>query len=99
MKLGHPERRNAIRYPIEAKVLVHKSQGQSVPAMAGDISGAGMLLHLEQSSGFTPDEVVTVEIELPDHPDKPLSSWGIASVVRIVGNDVALRVCAGTFAA
>ncbi len=99
MKLGYPERRHAIRYPMEAKVVVHKSQGERVTANARDISGAGMLLHLEQSAAFTLDEVVTVEIELPDHPDKPLSAWGIASVVRIVDNDVALHVCAGTFTA
>ena len=98
MKLDHAERRNAPRYPIEATVVVCKSKGERVTARAGNISSSGMLLHTDQSSSFTLDEVVTVDVELPDHPDKPLSAWGIASVVRIGENDVALRVCAGTFA-
>ena len=92
------ERRIEARYPIEAKVIVHKNNGETIPATAANISGGGMWLHVEQPSGLSLGEAVTVEVELPDDPDKPFASWGLAKVIRFSGSHFGIQLSAATFA-
>jgi c-di-GMP-binding flagellar brake protein YcgR len=91
------ERRLEARYPIEAKVIVHRNSGESISATATNISGGGMLLHVEQPSGLRIGDPVTVDVELPDDPDKPFASWGIGKVVRLTGGHFGIQLKAGTF--
>ena len=91
------ERRLEARYPIEAKVIVHKNNGETISAIAANISGGGMLLHVEQPSGLRIGDPVTVDVELPDDPDKPFASWGLARVVRFTGSYFGIQLSAGTF--
>jgi hypothetical protein len=93
-----PERRTALRYPVEAKVTVHKDGGGSIAAMASNISSAGMLLRVERPSDVREGERVTVEVELPADPGAPFSLWGAATVVRIDASMCAVHLGAGTFA-
>ena len=97
--MGHEptERRLEARYPVEAKVIVRKSSGETLSATAANISGGGMFLHVEQPSALRIGDRVTVEVELPDDPDKPFASWGIAKVVRITGSHYGIQLSAGTF--
>jgi hypothetical protein len=97
MKNTGSERRKEPRYPIEARVLVHKNSGQTIPATAANISGNGMLLHVDEPSQFRILEELSVEIELPDDPCKPFSAWGIAKVVRINGRHFGIELRGGTF--
>ena len=60
------ERRGERRYPIETKVAVHRSSGETIAATAVNFSCAGMLLHLSIPAEFRVDEVMTVEIGLPE---------------------------------
>jgi hypothetical protein len=91
------ERRKETRYPVEARVTVHKRGGGTVSAIAANISSAGMLLHVEQPLDFCEGEAVTVEVELPDNPGAPFSAWGLATVARIDRSMFAVRLQAGTF--
>lgn len=97
--MGHEptERRAEARYPIEVKVIVHKNSGETISATAANISGGGMLLHVEQPSGLHIGDPVTVDVELPGDPDKPFASWGIAKVVRFTGSYFGIQLSAGTF--
>jgi hypothetical protein len=97
MEQSHTERRKEERYPITAKVMVQKSNGERVPAMAANISSAGMLLRVDQPSFLRVGEEVSVEVELPDEPSQPFSVWGIARVVRIEGGDFGIHLQAGAF--
>ena len=96
METEHGDRRRATRYPIEAKVMV-KHSGESIPATAANISAAGMLLHVEQPSRFSVDDEVTVDVELPENLPEPLSTWGVARIVRIDGHHFGIHLSAGTF--
>jgi c-di-GMP-binding flagellar brake protein YcgR len=91
------ERRTELRYPIEAQVIIHKQNGETISATAANISGGGMLLHVEELSRLSVGEAVTVEVELPDEPDKPFASWGIAKVVRFNGSHFGVQLSAGTY--
>jgi hypothetical protein len=91
------ERRRAERYPIEAHVTVRKQSGETIPATAANISSSGMLLRLAQPFPLRLGDEVTVEVALPDHPDKPLSAWGLGTVVRLDGLSSAVHLCAGSF--
>ena len=91
------ERRLEARYPIEAKVIVHKNSGEAIHASAANISGGGMFLHVEQPSSLCIGDPVTVDVELPDDPDKPFVSWGLARVVRFTGSHFGIQLSAGTF--
>lgn len=97
MEYEHTERRREARYPIEATVIVHKSGGATIRATAVDVSSGGMLLHVEQPSDFSVDEVVTVELELPDDPGKPFAAWGVGRVVRTDGCRCGVELRAGVF--
>lgn len=98
MAYEQPERRREPRYPVEAKVIVHRDGGGSLAAMAANISSAGMLLRVERPSDFHQGEQVTVEVELPANPGPPFSAWGAATVVRVDGSMFAVHLEAGTFA-
>ena len=91
------ERRLEARYPIEAKVTVHKNSGETISATAANISGGGMFLHVEQPSGLRIGDPVTVDVELPDNPDKPFAAWGLGKVVRFTGSYFGIQLSAGTF--
>jgi hypothetical protein len=91
------DRRKETRYPIQAGAIVHTGSGKTISATATNISSFGMLLRIEQPSSLTLDEQVTVEIELPDHPDKPFSAWGVARVARIDGAYFGIQLAGGTF--
>jgi len=91
------DRRRAIRYPIEAQVTIHTKNGQAVTAKAINISSSGMLLQLSQPFPLSPGDEVTVEVDLPDEPDKALASWGLATVVRLDGLHSAVHLSAGHF--
>jgi c-di-GMP-binding flagellar brake protein YcgR len=92
------ERRVEARSPIEAKVIVRKSSGETIAATSVNISGGGMLLHVEDLSSLTIGEIVTVSVELPDDPDRPFASWGLAKVVRFNRGLFGVQLYAGTFA-
>jgi hypothetical protein len=98
MALEQSERRREPRYPVEAKVTVHKDGGGSIGAMASNISSAGMLLRVERPSDLREGERVTVDVELPAKPGAPFSAWGAATVVRVDGGIFAVHLEAGTFA-
>ena len=91
------ERRMEARYPIEAKVIVHKNNGEAIHATAANISGGGMFLHVEQPSGLCMGDPVTVDVELPDDSDKAFAAWGLARVVRLTGSHFGIQLSAGTF--
>jgi hypothetical protein len=91
------DRRKETRFPIQADAIVHTSSGKTIPATATNISSFGMLLHIEAPSILILDEQVTVEIELPDEPDKPFSSWGVARVARVDGDHFGVQLYGGTF--
>jgi len=91
------ERRRAIRYPIEAQVKIHTTCGQCLSATAVNISSSGMLLQMLQPFPFNLGDQVTVEVDLPDHADKALSAWGLATVVRLDGLRSAVQLSGGHF--
>ena len=91
------DRRTETRYPVEAKVIVHRNGGETICATAANISGGGMLLRVDQPSGLRVGDRVTVDVELPD-PTKPFVAWGLAKVVRFTGSHFGIQLDAGTFA-
>jgi len=91
------ERRRETRYPAQAKVIVHRESGDSIEATAANLSSGGMLLHVEPPAELSLGEAVTVDVELPDEPDKPFTAWGLAKIVRSDGCYFGLLLCAGTF--
>jgi c-di-GMP-binding flagellar brake protein YcgR len=91
------ERRKETRYPVEAKVVVRKTNGETVSATAVNISSSGMRLCLEQPCPLALDEEVTVDVELPEHPDKPFSAWGLGRVAYIGQGGAGIQLYGGQF--
>lgn len=92
------ERRREPRYPIQARVMVKKNNGQMIPATAINISSSGMRLHIEQQPcPLDQDEDVMIEVELPEFPDKPFSSWGVGRVAYIGAGGAGIQLHAGHF--
>jgi len=92
------ERRKEARYPAKAKVLVRKVNGETVHATAVEISSSGMrLLCLDPSCPLASGEEVTVDVELPERPDKPFSAWGSGKVAYIDGGGTGIQLCGGHF--
>src|SRR5271168_5243810 len=83
MESNDNNRRNAERYQINTPVIIRRVCGDSVSALAIDISSSGMLVRLDPPIPFELGESVTVEVELAQHTDKPFSPWGIGRVVRV----------------
>ncbi|HTR39472.1 MAG TPA: PilZ domain-containing protein [Bryobacteraceae bacterium] len=92
------DRRKEPRYPLSAQVLLRKENGESVYATAIDISSSGMRLQIDGPASLELNEVVTVELELPDQPEKPFSSWGIGRVAHLDSTRMGVELSAGRFA-
>jgi c-di-GMP-binding flagellar brake protein YcgR len=97
MENERPERRSEARYPIEARVIIHRNGGEGISAMAVNISGGGMLLLVEEAAALREGDRVTIEVELADHPGMPFSAWGVGRVVRADGCGYAVQLQGGTF--
>ena len=97
MQYTDVERRRAPRYPLEARVVLHREGAEPVYGQAVNISSSGMLVHLAAPVAFAPGDAVTVELELPPNFDKPFSRWGIGSVVRVDEQQSAIELRAGSF--
>jgi c-di-GMP-binding flagellar brake protein YcgR len=97
MKYVHADRRAEVRWPVEARAIIHKNNGESIPAVGANISAAGMLLRVEQASKFSVDEAVTVEVELKEEPDRPFCEWGLARIAFIDGDRLGIELSAGIF--
>jgi c-di-GMP-binding flagellar brake protein YcgR len=97
MKHNSSERRKEPRYPVEANVIVQKKNGERIRATAVDISSSGIRLRLGQPCPLDQDEEVTLEVELPEHPDKPFSSWGLGRVVYRNDGGIGIQLYGGHF--
>ena len=97
MESDNLERRSAPRYPIPARVVVHRESGAPIPATAVNISSSGMLVCPDQPTPLAIGEAVTVEVELTSHCEKALSAWGIGRVVRVDSGCTAVQLHAGSF--
>lgn len=92
------DRRRETRYPIEAKVIVRRQNGEAIAAMARNISASGMRLHFDQEDrSLAFDEEVTVEVELQGHPDKAFSAWGLGRVAHLDRTGAGVQLYAGHF--
>lgn len=76
---------------------MQKANGETFPATAMDISSSGMLLHVGLPCPLDLGEEVNIEVDLPDSPDKALSVWGLAKVVRLDAAHSAVQLRAGSF--
>lgn len=93
------DRRKEIRYPLEAKVIVRTKNGEAIPATAVDISSSGMRLRFGEPCPLARGEEITVEVELPDYPDKSFSSWGVGRIAHVIGNAAGVQLLGGQFEA
>jgi hypothetical protein len=92
------ERRKETRYPVEAKVLVRKTNGETVHATAMNISSSGMRLLCPNGSGsLTPGEEVTIEVELPERTGQAFSAWGFGRVAHIDAGGAGIQLYGGHF--
>lgn len=82
---------------MKTRVSIRKASGETIFATAVNISSSGMLLHLEPASPLQLGEEVTVEVALAEEPEQPLSTWGLATVVRLDGLQSAIQLSAGSF--
>ncbi len=90
------ERRRAPRYGMEARVTIHKASGEIVSATSVNISSSGVLLKVSPD-GFKIGEEVTIELDLPNEPEKALAVWGVGRVVRVDSEGSAIQLDAGSF--
>jgi len=87
----------ASRYPIEAQVSVRSGTGEVFDALSVNISSSGILLNLSRPVHFDVGEELTLELDLPSDPGKPLSIWGYGKVVRVDEENFAVQLSAGSF--
>lgn len=91
------DRRKEIRYPLEAQVIVRTRSGEAIHARAVDISSSGMRLYFAEPCRLPRGEEITVEVELPEYPDKPFSSWGVGRIAYVDGNGAGIQLLGGKF--
>ncbi len=92
------ERRQAERYRIDAKVIVRHGRGERIPGVVVDISSSGLAVRLGRPYPFKVGDMLTVEVEFSGHGEKPIPHWGVARVVRLDGDRIAMSLAAASFA-
>lgn len=91
------DRRKETRYPLEAKVTVRNKNGDAIHATALDISSSGMRLRFGQPCALARGEEITVEVELPEYPDKSFSAWGVGRIAYIDERGAGIQLLGGQF--
>ena len=91
------DRRRAIRYPVEARVILKRRSGECVHAIATDISSSGMRLRFDAPCDLKYDDEVVVEVELPECPDRAFSSWGLGRVAHLGNGTAGIQLFGGEF--
>ncbi len=91
------ERRKETRYPVQAKAIVQKKNGETILATAVNVSSSGMLLRFDQPCPLCLDEEVTVDVELREKRDQPFSAWGFGRVAHIDANGAGIQLHGGQF--
>ncbi len=91
------ERRKETRYPVQAKAIVQKKNGETIVATAVDISSSGMRLRFDRRCPLQVDEEVTVDVELRERPNQPFSAWGLGRVAYINERGVGIQLLGGQF--
>jgi c-di-GMP-binding flagellar brake protein YcgR len=91
------ERRREVRYPVEAPVTVRRNNGESMDAIAVDISSSGMRLRLGERCPLQIGEEITIEIQILNQPDQSFFSWGVGRVAHIDGGDAGIQLSGGQF--
>jgi hypothetical protein len=74
-----------------------KDGGQAIAATAVDIGSSGMRLITGQPCSLDIEDEVSVEIELPELPDKPFSTWGIGRVAYKNERGIGIQLHGGKF--
>ena len=91
------DRRKEVRYPVQAQVIVRTKDGAAVHATALDISSSGMRLRFAGLCPLARGEEITVEVELPEWPDKSFSAWGVGRIAYVDGNGAGIQLLGGQF--
>ena len=91
------DRRKEIRYPLEAQVIVRTHNGTAIHATAVDISSSGMRLRFSEPSPLRQGEEITVEVALPDYPDKSFSAWGVGRIAYVDDRGAGIQLLGGQF--
>ncbi|MGB6947324.1 MAG: PilZ domain-containing protein [Bryobacteraceae bacterium] len=91
------DRRKEARYPVKAKVIVQKKNGETILATAVNISSSGMRLRFDQPCPLSPGEEVTVDVELRERLDKPFSAWGFGRVAHVDAEGAGIELQGGQF--
>jgi hypothetical protein len=91
------DRRKEVRYPLEAQVIVRAAGGRAIHATAVDISSSGMRLRFPEPCALVEGEEITVEVELPEHPDKSFSAWGVGRIAYIDAQGAGIQLLGGEF--
>jgi hypothetical protein len=91
------ERRQAERYRINANVTVRHGHGERIAGVVVDISSSGVAVRLDRPYPFQVGDTLTVEVEFSGHADKPIPHWGVARVVRLDGDRIAMQLAAASF--
>jgi hypothetical protein len=91
------DRRKEIRYPLAAKVILRTKSGEVLEASAVDISSSGMRLRFGKPCPLTRGQEITVEVELPDYPDKSFSAWGVGRIAYVDSDGAGIQLLGGSF--
>jgi hypothetical protein len=91
MEAEHSEKRKEPRLAIHAETTILRGRdGQTASATTVDMSASGVLLHFKEPVHLAPGDRVTCDFIVSHDPDKPLPYWGMGSIVRVNGCDVAI---------
>jgi len=92
------ERRKTQRYPLEAPVKLRRKNGEAIPARSMNLSSSGLRLCMQaEPCPLAVDEEITLEVELPEGPERGFSAWGVGRVVYVDGATVGIQLYGGQF--
>ncbi len=99
MKTKFDERRKERRFPIQTNASIRVSKGtESASGTTINVSAGGAQVYLKTPLNLNVGDQVICQLDLPVDIEEPLSSWAIAHVVRIEGNQIAIQMEGGEFA-
>jgi hypothetical protein len=87
------EKRKELRIAIEGTATVTANHnGRSMPATTVDMTSAGVLLRFAEANQFATGDLVTCDFFVLRDDDSLLPYWGVGTICRVDGCDVAIAL-------
>jgi hypothetical protein len=92
MEMETCEKRRELRVAVRGSSIVVNHNGRTATGKTVDMTSAGVLLRFTNPDEFAVGDLVTCDFFVEHDDEQILPYWGVGSIVRVEGWDIAIEL-------